>query len=169
MRFRLAFVLLLALATLGAGPARAVDPRPTVESIGERVMCLCGCVAILNHCPHPNCSMQAEERATIQKAIDEGKDEPAILQAMVQQYGVKVLAAPPAQGFNLAAWILPGLAVALGLSLVVVIVRKWRRPGPAPAVADSVPEVDPKLLAAVEEEMKESGLVARDSGLGARK
>jgi cytochrome c-type biogenesis protein CcmH/NrfF len=169
MRFRLAFVLLLALATLGAGPARGVDPRPTVESIGERVMCLCGCVAILNHCPHPNCSMQAEQRATIQKAIDEGKDEPAILQAMVQQYGVKVLAAPPAQGFNLAAWILPGLAVVLGLSLVVVIVRKWRRPEPAPAVADSIPEVDPKLLAALEEEMKESGLVARDSGLGARK
>jgi cytochrome c-type biogenesis protein CcmH/NrfF len=169
MRFRLAFVLLLALATLGAGPARAVDPRPTVESIGEHVICLCGCVAILNHCPHLNCSMQAEERATIQKAIDEGKDEPAILQAMVQQYGVKVLAAPPTQGFNLAAWILPGLGLVLGLSLVVVIVRRWRGPRLAPAVAETSPDVDPKLLAALEEEMKESGLVARDSGLEARK
>jgi cytochrome c-type biogenesis protein CcmH/NrfF len=158
MRFRLGLVLLLALTTLGAGPARAVDPRPTVESVGERVMCLCGCVAILNHCPHLNCSMQAEERGTIQKAIDEGKDEPAILQVMVQQYGVKVLAAPPAQGFNLAAWILPGLGVILGLSLVVVIVRRWRRPRPAPAVADRAPDVDPKLLAAVEKEMKASGL-----------
>jgi cytochrome c-type biogenesis protein CcmH/NrfF len=169
MRFRLAFVLLLALATLGAGPAHAVDPRPTVESIGEHVICLCGCVAILNHCPHLNCSMQAEERATIQKAIDEGKDEPAILQAMVQQYGVKVLAAPPTQGFNLAAWILPGLGLVLGLSLVVVIVRRWRGPRLAPAVAETSPDVDPKLLAALEEEMKESGLVARDSGLEARK
>jgi cytochrome c-type biogenesis protein CcmH len=162
MRFRLAFVLLLASATLGAGPARAVDPRPTVESIGEHVMCLCGCVAILNHCPHLNCSMQAEERATIQKAIDEGKDEPAILQVMVQQYGTKVLAAPPAQGFNLAAWILPGLGVILGLSLVVVIVRRWRRPRPSPASAEGAPEVDPTLLAKIEEEMKTSGLGVRE-------
>jgi cytochrome c-type biogenesis protein CcmH len=169
MRSRLAFVLLLALAMLGTGPARAVNPRPTVESVGERVMCLCGCVAILNHCPHLNCSMQAEERAAIQKAIDEGKDEPAILQAMVQQYGVKVLAAPPAQGFDLAAWILPGLGAVLGLSLVVVIVRRWRRPRLSQAVASGAAEVDPKLLAAVEEEMKESGLVAPDSGLGTKR
>jgi cytochrome c-type biogenesis protein CcmH/NrfF len=162
MRFRLGFVLLLALATLGAGPARAVDPRPTVESLGEHVMCLCGCVAILNHCPHLNCSMQAEERATIQKAIDEGKDEPAILQLMVQQYGTKVLAAPPTQGFNLAAWILPGLGLVLGLSLVVVIVRRWRGPRLAPASAETSSDVDPKLLAAVEDEMKASGLGVRE-------
>jgi cytochrome c-type biogenesis protein CcmH/NrfF len=169
MRFRLGFVLLLALATLGAGPARAVDPLPTVESIGERVMCLCGCVAILNHCPHQNCSMHDEIHTTIQKAISAGKDERAILQLLAQQYGTKVLAAPPAQGFNLAAWILPGMGLVLGLSLVVVIVRRWRGPRLAPAVAETSPDVDPKLLAAVEEEMKESGLVARDSGLGAKR
>jgi len=162
MRFRLALVLLLAMATLGAGPARAVDPRPSVESIGERVMCLCGCVAILNHCPHQNCSMQAEMHATIQKAIDEGKDEPAILQLLVQQYGTKVLAAPPAQGFNLAAWVLPGLGLALGLGLVVVIVRRWRGPRLAPAAAGTPPDVDPKLLAKIEEEMKTSGLGVRE-------
>ena len=162
MRFRLGCVLLLALATLGAGPARAVDPRPTVESIGEHVMCLCGCVAILNHCPHLNCLMHEEIRATIQKAIAEGKDEPAILQLLVQQYGTKVLAAPPAQGFNLAAWILPGLGLALGLGLVVAIVRRWRGPRLTPAVAGTSADVDPKLLAKIEEEMKTSGLGVRE-------
>jgi cytochrome c-type biogenesis protein CcmH/NrfF len=162
MRSRLTLTLLLALATLGAGPARAVDPGPTVDSIGERVMCLCGCVAILNHCPHENCSMHEEMRATIQKAIAEGKDEKAILQELTQQYGVKVLAAPPAQGFNLAAWILPGLGLAVGLALVVVIVRRWRKPQGTPAIAGAAPDVDSKLLAAVEEEMKTSGLGIRD-------
>ena len=162
MRSRLTLTLLLALATLGAGPAHAVDPGPTVDSISERVMCLCGCVAILNHCPHQSCSMHDEMRATIQKAIADGKDEKAILQELTQQYGVKVLAAPPAQGFNLAAWILPGLGLAVGLALVIVIVRRWRKPHETPAIAGAAPDVDPRLLAAVEEEMKTSGLGIRD-------
>ncbi|MBZ5514290.1 MAG: cytochrome c-type biogenesis protein CcmH [Acidobacteriia bacterium] len=163
MRSRLALVSLFAFATLalGAGRARAVDPPPTVDRIGERVMCLCGCVAILNHCPHQNCSMHEEMRATIQKAIAEGKDENAILQLLVQQYGVKVLAAPPAQGFDLAAWLLPGLGLAVGLALVVMIVRRWRKPGEIPATAAGGHDVDPKLLAAVEEEMKTSGMGIR--------
>jgi cytochrome c-type biogenesis protein CcmH/NrfF len=162
MRSRLTLTLLFALATLGAGPAHAVDPRPTVDSISDRVMCLCGCVAILNHCPHQNCSMHEEMRATIQKAIAEGKDEKAILQELTQQYGVKVLAAPPAQGFSLAAWILPGLGLALGLALVVVVVRRWHRPSAPSSTLQAEAAANPNLLAAVEEEMKTSGLGIRD-------
>ena len=133
-----------------------------MDSIGERVMCLCGCVAILNHCPHQNCSMHDEMRATIQKAIADGKDEKAILQELTQQYGVKVLAAPPAQGFNLAAWILPGLGLAVGLALVVVIIRRWRRPSAPSSTLQAEAAANPRLLAAVEEEMKTSGLGIRD-------
>jgi cytochrome c-type biogenesis protein CcmH len=116
-------------------------------------------MATLNHCPHRDCATVAEIRPIIEKEIAEGKDETAILQDLAIRYGVQVLAAPPASGFNLAAWILPGVGLVVGLTLVVVIARRWRKAAP---VAPRVPPrpVDPKLLAAVEKEMKSSGLGA---------
>ena len=97
----------------------------------------------------------------IQKEIAEGKDEAAIRQDFILRYGVQVLAVPPAKGFNLTVWILPGMGLLAGLALVVVMVRRWRGPGGGVAHPSPRP-VDPKLIAAVEEEMKESGLGIRD-------
>ena len=144
--------LLAVLAAGAAGPA-----KPTVEGVGEQVMCSCGCVAPLSQCPHLDCSTKAEMRGFIAKEIGEGKDEKAILQDVAVHYGVQVLTAPPARGFSLAVWILPGVGLVVGLGLVVVIVRRWRGkpPGEGPASGASA---DPKLLAAVEEEMKSTGL-----------
>ena len=151
-------VVLLACSLFVASMTRADRSRkPTLESIGDQVMCLCGCVATLNHCPHRDCATVAEIRPIIEKEIAEGKDETAILQDLAIRYGVQVLAAPPARGFSLTAWILPGVGLLAGLSFVVVIARRWRKPAPVTASVPPEP-LDPKLLAAVEEEMKASGL-----------
>lgn len=165
MRCKPTTILLFAMV-LVAAVSRADEARPTVEAVSERVMCLCGCVATLNHCPHPEseCAMRAEMTKLIKTQIAGGKTEEAILQDFVERYGVKVLAAPPGSGFNLAAWVLPGLGLILGLACVMVIVRRWRQPAAA-ASAPPAP-TDPKLLAAIEEEMRNSGLGTRDSGLG---
>jgi len=139
----------LAVATIAVA---ADPPKPTLESLGNKVQCTCGCVAPLNQCPHFDCAQKAEIQAFIKKEIAEGKDEPAILQNLAARYGLRVLSAPPARGFNLAAWILPGVGLLLGLAIVVVIARRWRRPeavAPAPVAVH-----DPKVLAAIEEEMK---------------
>lgn len=148
------------LALLGTCEARANSRRrPTYESIAEQVMCLCGCVATLNHCPHHDCSTVAEMRPFIQKEIDAGKDESAILQDLADRYTVRVLAAPPTKGFNLTAWILPGLGLVVGLFVVVAIARRWRqRPLEASAKKGEGGAIDPRMLDAVEEEMKTSGL-----------
>ena len=128
--------------------------KPTVESIGDQVMCLCGCMATLNHCPHRDCATVAEMRPIIEKEIAEGKDETTILQDLAIRFGVQVLAAPPASGFNLAVWILPGVGLLAGLSFVVIMVRRWRKASPDAAALPARP-LDPKLFAALEEEMKE--------------
>jgi cytochrome c-type biogenesis protein CcmH len=157
-----AAVVLLALG-LSAGSIKLASgsKKPTLESIGDQVMCLCGCMATLNHCPHRDCASVAEMRPIIEKEIAEGKDETTILQDLAIRYGVQVLAAPPARGFNLTAWLLPGLGLAFGLSVVVVIVRRWRKPASVAAGVPAKP-VDPNLLAALEEEMKASGLEVKD-------
>jgi len=153
-------VLLLGL--FAASMTRADAPKkPTLESIGDQVMCLCGCAATLNHCPHRDCATVAEMRPVIAKEIAEGKDETTILQDLAIRYGVQVLAAPPAHGFSLTAWILPGVGLLLGLGFVVVVVRRWRKPAPVSNAAAAKP-LDPKLVAAVEKEMKTAGLGVKD-------
>jgi hypothetical protein len=140
-------------------PAHATDSRePTVESVGNQVMCTCGgCVAPLNQCPMLECAEKAEMRAFIKKEIADGKDETAILQDISIRYGVQALTAPPAKGFNLAVWILPGIGLLVGLGIVVVIVRRWKLK-PAIAPVPSSASQDPKVITAMEEEMRSAGL-----------
>jgi cytochrome c-type biogenesis protein CcmH len=70
-------------------------------------------------------------------ALDRGDNNDLILQGFVQNYGPTVIAAPTATGFNRVAWIMPFVALALGMAFVVVVVRSWRNK-PTPAVADGI-------------------------------
>jgi len=114
-------------------------------------------VAPLNQCPHIDCAEKAQMQAFIKKEIADGKDETTILQDLSLRYGVQVLTAPPAHGFNLAVWILPSIGLLVGLGMVVVIVRRWKGK-PALEPAPSASSLDPKVLAAMEDEMKSTGL-----------
>jgi cytochrome c-type biogenesis protein CcmH len=143
--------LILSLAIAGIAMA-AGSPAEIEHDIGDKVYCLCGCTTTLNRCPHENCPVKAEMQKIIRADLAEGKAEPAILQDLVARYGLKVLASPPAQGFNLTAWVLPGVGLLLGLLLAIAIVRRWRRPAAQPATPAGA--MDDKVRAAVEEEMK---------------
>ena len=143
---------------LAAAAARGDNPRkPTLEAVGNEVQCTCGCVAPLNQCPHIDCAEKAQMQTFIKQEIADGKDETTLLQDLSLKYGLQVLSAPPTHGFNLAVWILPSVGLLAGLGMVVVIVRRWKRK------PDTVPEptaasLDPKVLTAVEEEMKSTGM-----------
>lgn len=156
MRLKIAIV---ALSVLAFGPVttRAAGSAPTAKAIGDNIICQCGCNQTVASCNHYMCSSRTEMQAMIEKEIAAGKSETTILQDFVLRYGVKVLAAPPASGFNLTIWILPVIGALAGLWFVVVIVRRWRRSAPeAPAGASAA--LDPKLLTKIEEEMRTSGL-----------
>ena len=150
--------IVLAVFVFAASMARGDTGRiPTVESIGSGVQCSCGCVAPLSQCPMLDCAEKAEMRAFIKKEIADGKDEDAIRTDLAARYGVKVLTSPPAKGFNLAVWILPGVGLMMGLGIAVVLVRRWKhKPDPSP-VASKLAH-DPKVLEAMEEEMKATGM-----------
>jgi cytochrome c-type biogenesis protein CcmH len=153
MRSRKLTVLVLP-ALLVAVLAFGASTRPTVKSLGDELICQCGCNQTVNECNHYECPSQAEMRAMAAKELAAGKDETTILQDFVLKYGVKVLAAPPTKGFNVTVWVLPGIGLLLGLGLVVFIVRHWHKPAAAVAAAEAI---DPKVLAAMEEEMKKVG------------
>ena len=90
-----------------------------------------------------------------EKEAASGKDSATILQDFVLKYGTKVLATPAPTGFNLTVWILPILGGVVGLSLVLMMVRRWRQAPAAPTSPGSA--VDPDAMAEVEEEMKRLG------------
>jgi cytochrome c-type biogenesis protein CcmH/NrfF len=148
-------IALLAIVVLYLSSGRAAA-KPTQRSIEGALTCQCGCNQTVAGCDHYGCGSREEMRALIQREIAAGKDETAIFQDMTLRYGVKVLASPPPQGFNLTVWILPILGLMVGLGAVVLIVRHWRKPpGEPPCVLPST--TDPKVLAAVEAEMKKIG------------
>jgi len=149
---------MLLASLLAASVARGDSARkPTLEALGNEVQCTCGCNAPLNQCPHLDCAEKAEMQGFIKKEIADGKDETTILQDLSLKYGVQVLSTPPAHGFNLVVWILPSVGLLAGLGMVVVIVRRWKRK-PAIVPAPTSASLDSKVLAAMEEEMKSTGL-----------
>jgi cytochrome c-type biogenesis protein CcmH len=129
--FQLGFAWLALLGFLGAGE------EPTrVHDLGHRLMCVCGCNQVLLECNHVGCTYSDRMRTELVAAVDKGDNDDLTLQWFVQKYGTTVLAAPTTKGFNRVAWVMPYLALVLGLATVVLIVRTWKsRPLLLPAGA----------------------------------
>jgi cytochrome c-type biogenesis protein CcmH len=129
--FAAVFVLILGVPLLAAAPPRSADAR--FNELGHKLMCRCGCNQILLECNHVGCSystqMRNELTAVLERGAPPGGSTPdsddLVLQSFVQEYGATVLAAPTTSGFNVVAWIVPFLALVVGLGLVTWIVRKW--------------------------------------------
>jgi len=138
---------------------RAQEPESAVVEervarLGKKLLCLCGCNQILVECNHRNCPFSGPAIATLRQAVRRYESDDLAIQAMIQQYGTAVLAAPPAQGFNLAAWITPFAATAGGLALIAVLLRRWsRRWAAAPATEATLPE-DPAWRERVRREIE---------------
>ena len=120
MTTRIAAVCLLALAL--AAPA-AADSRPTLAQVEHEVMCpTCHTLLELSHAP-----IAERMRAFIRRRIAVGDSDAEIKRRLVAEFGEGVLAAPPARGFGLVAWLLPiGGALAVGAA-VAVSLRRWKR------------------------------------------
>ena len=97
------------------------------KRIGGQLMCMCNCNQILTQCNHVGCTMSAAMLKELDQRVQGPGSDDLILQSFVQEFGTKVLASPPAQGFNLLAWTIPGIAFGVGLAMVILVIRQWRR------------------------------------------
>jgi cytochrome c-type biogenesis protein CcmH len=62
-------------------------------------------------------------RGELTAAVDSGKSDSSVLQFFIEKYGATVLAAPTKTGFDRVAWIIPYLALVLGIGAVVLAIR----------------------------------------------
>lgn len=86
--------------------------------------------------------------------LDSGASLDETVQFMAESYGGQILAAPPMKGFHLTAWAVPILIWPLGLALIILVIRFWRR---RPLSASDKPEVvaGGEWLERVEKDLKE--------------
>jgi cytochrome c-type biogenesis protein CcmH len=67
-----------------------------------------------------------EVRSEIRQMLAAGLTREEILKRFVEKYGDKILAKPPAEGFNLLAYFLPVLFLAFGAVVAVAVVKRLR-------------------------------------------
>jgi cytochrome c-type biogenesis protein CcmH len=116
-------VLLLALGLAGPAPAQTAEPRTTLPDVEDEVMCpVCGTTLELSS----EAAQANDMRDLIRDRIAEGRTKEQIKDELVAEFGPEVLAVPSTEGFDLAAWIVPGLAVLAGAAAALVAVRRWR-------------------------------------------
>ncbi len=146
-------LLILPLGLLGNQAASAqTASAASVSEITKGLMCTCGCTMVLYSC---QCGTAAAMNGDIQEMIDAGMSEEAILNSYVEQHGQQILAAPPKEGFNLSAWVIPFAALAAAAIFVVVLLRRWTRTHEEAISEPSEPtEEDRAYLKALEHELE---------------
>jgi cytochrome c-type biogenesis protein CcmH len=138
---KIALGLLLALALAGPAAAVAAEPQATLPDVEDEVMCV-ECGTALNVSTSP---VADQERAFIRRRIAEGKSKAEIKAALVEEYGPRVLAVPEGGGFDVAAWLVPGVLSLAALLGVGIAALHWRRrPAAAPATTGAGEELDPE-------------------------
>lgn len=113
------------LAVLLRGTALAAGP-PSFQEIEESLTCQCGCGLTVHACNHLQCPSALPLRREIREQLGLGLDKDQVLAHFQQKYGEKILSSPTASGFNLTAWTMPFVVLAVGGVLVVVTLRRWR-------------------------------------------
>ena len=132
------WLVVLALMLWASGPSRAAinaGARTTAAEVGEGLTCQCGCGLTVANCNHPTCGFAVPTRGEIAAMIAKGMTRTEILESFRHKFGEKVLSAPPAEGFNLLAWIMPFVMVGAGVVLIVMAIGRWRMQGSSAAAS----------------------------------
>jgi cytochrome c-type biogenesis protein CcmH len=155
------FVLLLALIIvlpLSAVSAQESDPnQPTddeVNAIAKQLYC-----PVCENVPLDVCGTQAcaQWRDLIREKLAEGWTEDEIKEYFSNQYGDRVLAAPPARGFNWLVYIIPPLVFLAGAFFLYRGFSAWRQLADEPEEElenEIEPEIQDDYMARLEEELK---------------
>jgi cytochrome c-type biogenesis protein CcmH len=114
----------LALALAAPASADRPEPKTNLADISDEVMCtVCGVpLELATEAPQANA-----ERDFIRRLIHQGKTKDEIKDALVAQYGENVLAVPGDEGFDLVAWLVPGIAFVAAAFGIGIALRRWRR------------------------------------------
>jgi len=122
------------------------QPKASQADLEGEIMCPV-CSTTLDQSDSP---IARRMKADIASRVAAGQSKQQIKDELVAEFGTKILAAPPAKGFNLLAWLLPFVALFGGALVLGLLAWHWsrrREPGP-PAT-----QLSPALERRVDDEL----------------
>jgi cytochrome c-type biogenesis protein CcmH len=132
-----ALAVAFAVALVAVAPALASETRPTLADLEDEVMC-------------PTCEGQTLDqssapaalrvKALIRARIAAGDSKSEIKARLVDEFGERILAAPPRRGFNLLAWLLPLVGLLTGAVVLGIAAWRWSHGRDAAAEPEVTPE-----------------------------
>ncbi len=132
-------ILAVLLAAVSLAQSASQFQTEAVRRVGSKLACLCGgCNNTVADCQMLECHFSKPARERIAALQASGMPDAQIIDEFIAEYGKRVLAAPPAEGFNLLAWVMPFVAIAAGLAVIWMFIQRFRKPEPATrALADA--------------------------------
>jgi cytochrome c-type biogenesis protein CcmH len=120
------YLLLAILVAAALAQTASEKPSVDVRRVGSRLACQCGCKDSVATCSMLEChfSKPAKERIAQMQAV--GMSDEQIIQAFVRDYGSAIYLAEP----NAWGWIVPYTSVGIGLVVVWMFIKKYRKPKP---------------------------------------
>lgn len=154
-RFKSASLALMIMLAVWASSASAL----TVSEITNNLTCTCGCNMVVSACEGAmECSAAKNITEEIAQLVEEGKTKDEIIRYFVQTNGERILAAPTKKGFNLTAWILPFIVIALGGLGLIAFLNKClaasKYASESTELSDTEQALDKKYQGQFEEELK---------------
>jgi len=117
-------LLLILVAGLCLAQSSSDLVTPAIRRVGDRLGCLCGsCNNTVATCSMLGCHYSAPARERIAKLQAEGKSDDEIVDDFIKREGKRALAVPPFEGFSILSWIMPFVAVGLGLFAIWAFVQ----------------------------------------------
>src|SRR5215470_5940230 len=128
-------LLAILIAAIALAQTASEKPNVDVRRVGARIACQCGCKDSVATCSMLEChfSKPAKERIAQMQAV--GMSDDQIIQWFVRDNGAGIYLAPP----NAFGWIVPYAAAAVGLLVILAILRKYK---PKPVTDLGALEID---------------------------
>jgi len=140
------FSLILAFATALCFAQTAVDlDSAPVNRVAKKLACNCGCAQDMTCQMEPGCGICKRAKTKIFAEQQAGKNDSQIIDEFVAENGKQALFVTPAL-FGTAG---PFVALSLGAIVVLLVIRRLRKPSPA----GNIPEIDPQVLERINKDM----------------
>ena len=140
----------------GAKPLVSQLERDALE---RGLKCACPCKLDVFTCRTTDfqCGISPAMHSDVVRLVDGGYSADEIVAAFTTVYGERVLMAPVKEGFNIAGYVVPFITLGIGGTMLVALLRRWKRETEAmtPAVVSkSVLPISGTMPEATDDELR---------------
>lgn len=120
---RAVFVALIVLTALAAAPSAVASNHFNPSDVFRELRCpTCATALDVSNAP-----VARRMKEFVLVRWRQGWSKERVIDALAAEFGEDVRTTPPKSGFGLVAWLIPAIAVLVGLAILVVMTRRWVR------------------------------------------